>query len=134
MSYHAYRELHVWQEAMSLVEGVYHLSSFLPASERFGLSNQMCRAAVSIPSNIAEGYRQSTTVHQIRFINIAYGSAAELETQIDLVKRLHFCTDENALSELMVRIDTVSRLLNGYISYLKKRTHGLKVQRNDATT
>jgi len=82
MALQSYKDLEVWKKSIGLVSAVYKLSKQLPSAERFGLSSQMQRAAVSIPSNIAEGYARKGTGEYIQFLSIAFGSAAELETQL----------------------------------------------------
>ena len=89
-----YRDLDVWRLAMSLVEQVYHLTELLPSDQRFGLISQMQCAAVSIPSNIAEGHAKRSGLEYRRHLIIAAGSMAELETQIELCVRLNFATRE----------------------------------------
>ena len=83
-----YRDLDVWKLAMELAVEAYKLSSLLPRSERFELASQIRRSAVSVPSNIAEGYGRRTTAEYLRFLGIANGSLKELETQAILVERL----------------------------------------------
>ena len=85
----SYRDLIVWQKSMLLVQMIYAATLELPATERFGLLSQMRRAAVSIPSNIAEGSRRKSTPEFMQFLRIADGSAAELETQLLLVDVLY---------------------------------------------
>lgn len=85
---HSYKDLIVWQRAMEVVVSVYDLTEHFPRSEMYGLTSQMCRAAVSIPSNIAEGRRRGTRKDFRQFLLIAYSSGAELETQIEIAKRL----------------------------------------------
>jgi len=84
-----YRELTVWQKSIELVVAVYHYTQAFPELERYGLTSQMRRSAVSIPSNIAEGSRRrgKDTAH---FLKISFGSASELETQLEISKRLDF--------------------------------------------
>lgn len=89
-----YRRLRVWQSAMDLTDLVYELTTLFPDNERFGLISQMQRAAVSIPSNIAEGYGRANDGDYRRHIAIARGSLAELETQIEIALRRKFCTRE----------------------------------------
>jgi len=88
-----YRDLLVWQKAMSLVEQIYALSRQFPADERFGLVSQIRRAAVSVPSNIAEGQARNSTREFVQFISHAEGSLAEVDTQLTLAGRLGFCGD-----------------------------------------
>ncbi len=84
----SYRDLTVWQRSMTLAELVYAATSQFPKSELYGLVSQMRRAAISIPSNIAEGHSRISTGGYVQFLGIARGSLAELETQIELAKRL----------------------------------------------
>ena len=87
---HTYKDLIVWQRAMELVGAVYELTKDFPRSEIYGLVSQMQRCATSIPSNIAEGRRRGTKKDYRHFLIIAYGSGAELETQVDIAKKLSF--------------------------------------------
>ena len=113
-----HKEMDVWQKSMDLVEAIYALSSqFLP-DERFGLTSQIRRAAVSIPSNIAEGAARKSDKEFIQFISIALGSLSEVETQYQLAIRLKFI---NNLSEIESLITSVGRLLIGTKKYLLKK-------------
>lgn len=87
-----YKDLHVWQKSIELAKNIYRLSSQSPGEERFGLVSQVRRAAVSIPSNIAEGQARNTTGEFVQFLSHAEGSAAELDTQLRLAIELEFCT------------------------------------------
>ena len=89
-----YRDLLVWQKGMDLVVEIYRLVRFLPKEETYGLSDQMRRAAVSIPSNIAEGQSRGTSKEFIRFLSLAQGSRAELDTQLEICLRLNYLTKE----------------------------------------
>jgi four helix bundle protein len=91
----SYKDLTVWQKSIELVVAVYELTENFPSEEKFGLVSQMRRAAVSIPSNIAEGRTRNTRKDFAHFVHIAYGSAAESETQLIVVKRLPFGQDLN---------------------------------------
>ena len=84
-----FRNLQVWSEAMELVKDVYHITEKLPKDEKFGLTSQMRRAAISIPANIAEGSSRRTSVDFARFLDIALGSSFELETYIELIGKVH---------------------------------------------
>ena len=83
-----FQDVLAWQKSMDLVELIYRETANLPETERFGLQSQMRRSAVSIPSNIAEGFGRGGTVEYARFIDIALGSLRELQTQIEIAKRL----------------------------------------------
>ncbi len=85
----SHKDLTVWKKSMDLVELVYKITSRLPKSEIFGLSSQMQRAAVAIPSNIAEGAKRGHKLEYIQFLRVANGSAAELETQLILAEKLY---------------------------------------------
>jgi len=114
-----YRELVVWQKAMDLVELVYRDTGTIPKQELYGLTSQMRRAAVSIPSNIAEGQGRRTTGEFLHFLSIAYGSLRELETQVMISKRLCFI-GEAEFGSLMQAAAEVGRLLNGLSNSLEK--------------
>ncbi|QQS43844.1 four helix bundle protein [Candidatus Roizmanbacteria bacterium] len=86
----SYKDLIVWKKSINLVTEIYTVTAALPTEEKFGLVSQMRRSAVSIPSNIAEGRRRNSQKEYKQFLAIAYGSGAELETQIEIVKRLPF--------------------------------------------
>ncbi len=101
------KKLIVWQKAMDLVVLVYDKSSQLPQSETFGLQSQIRRATVSIAANIAEGYGRSNTGDYIRFIDISLGSLRELETHVEICKRLDYFESQ----ELEDSIDQVGKLL-----------------------
>ena len=86
----SYQDLIVWQRAMDLVVEIYEISEKYPNSELYGLTSQTRRSAVSIPSNVAEGRRRSSRRSYLNFLTIAYSSGAELETQVEIAKRLNF--------------------------------------------
>jgi four helix bundle protein len=107
-----YHELIVWQKAMDLVTEIYKITATLPNEERFGLSSQARRAAVSIPSNIAEGHGRKSTGAYLNHLSIAYGSLMELETQIQIALRLDFIgTDKSAT--LITQTTEIGKMLNG---------------------
>ena len=95
--------LQVWRDAMDLVEAIYAVSAQFPDSERFGLQAQMRRASVSVPSNIAEGAARNSRTEYCRFLTIARGSLSELDTQLQLAKRLEFAADVAPPRELLDR-------------------------------
>ncbi|MBI3589210.1 MAG: four helix bundle protein [Candidatus Liptonbacteria bacterium] len=108
---HSYKDLVVWQRSMELVVAVYELTEQFPKSEMYGLTSQMRRSAVSIPSNIAEGRKRGSKKDYHHFLIIAYGSGAELETQIEIAKRLPFSKELN-FTKVDGLLDEVMRMLN----------------------
>jgi four helix bundle protein len=99
----SHRDLRVWQSAFELVVAVYRATESFPASERFGLTSQIRRCAVSIPANIAEGYGRNNRGEYTQFLGIASGSIAELDTHILLAQALSFGTGWDAVSQLLER-------------------------------
>lgn len=116
----SYRDLVAWQRARELVKEVYLLTAKFPVGERFGLVSQMDRAAVSIPSNIAEGYGRATTQDYLHFLRIARGSAYELETQLVLAGDLCLCAGED-VSRTSGKLHEVIRVLQGLVAALERR-------------
>ncbi|MBI5463440.1 MAG: four helix bundle protein [Ignavibacteriales bacterium] len=116
----AHKKLKVWQEAMMLVRLIYEATADLPSAEKYGLTSQMRRAAVSIPSNIAEGAARQGNKEAIQFYMIARGSLSELDTQIELCESLNMITADN-VSLLSSHLNKVDALLSGLIRF-KKRT------------
>jgi four helix bundle protein len=114
----AHKQLRVWKESMLLVKMVYEITSFLPDDERFGLISQMRRAAVSIPSNIAEGSARQSRKESIQFYTIARGSLSELDTQIELCAILRFLS-KTQVTKISEQVETVGALLNGLIRFNK---------------
>ncbi len=106
----AHEKLEAWKFAMQLGKAVYQMTSDFPSEERYGLAQQMRRAAVSIPSNIAEGAGRNGTKEFLNFIGISRGSLAELETQMQLAVMLDFTTSDHAAFDLA---DRVGKLLTG---------------------
>ncbi len=109
-----YRDLHAWQEAMTLVTEIYVLTRSFPSEERFELIPQMRRAAVSIPSNIAEGFARKTPNEFRRYLLIARGSLAEPETQMILAVRLNYL-QRDAAREPWLQAQRVGRLISGLL-------------------
>jgi four helix bundle protein len=107
----SYRDLIVWQKGIELVKRVYEITARFPADERFGLTSQMRRAAMSVPSNIAEGQARKSTGEFVQFISNAEGSLAELDTQIVLGAELGFVRVAEA-SATAAQIDELRRMLN----------------------
>ncbi|PXV59204.1 four helix bundle protein [Dyella jiangningensis] len=113
-----HEDLTVWQRAMVLVEQVYACSSTFPDSERFGLTAQMRRAAISVPSNIAEGAARRSTPEYLRFLSIARGSLSELDTQLQIAARLGY---GKVSSDIRTCIDEVFAMLTGLMNALQTR-------------
>ena len=112
-----FRDLIAWQKAMKLAQVTYEMTSEMPASERFGLIEQMRRAAVSSPSNIAEGHARQTRRDYLRHLRIARGSLAELATQYELALNLEMIKPHSIMSALLEEED---RVLQGLIRSLEK--------------
>ena len=115
-----YRELIVWQKAIILVEAVYRATNSFPKTEIYALTNQIRRAAVSIPSNIAEGQGRNSTRDFLHFLSVAQGSLMELETQITIAERLGYLKKEQE-ANLLESTAEVSRMLSGLKSSLNKK-------------
>ena len=114
-----YQDLIGWQKAMDLVEVVYHLTKRFPSEELYGLTSQVRRAAVSVPSNIAEGQGRNSTNEFARFLSIAHGSLREVETQILIAVRLKYLQESDANQAIQLCGET-GRILNGLMNSLKK--------------
>ena len=113
----SYKDLTVWQKSIELCIGIYEVTENFPKSELYGLTSQMKRCSVAIPSNIAEGQRRGHKPEFIQFLRIAYGSGAELETQVEIAKLLSFSKnlDYGKLDSLL---EEVMKMLNKMISNL----------------
>ena len=106
-----HKKLNVWKKAINFVTSIYEVTESFPESEKFGLVSQMRRAAVSIPSNIAEGAARNSNKEFLQFLSIAQGSASELETQLIISEKLGFLKVENSL--LFEELEEISRMLLG---------------------
>ncbi len=113
-----HKDLEAWKKSIELVTEIYKLTQNFPEEERFGLSSQIRRAAISIPSNIAEGCARSTDKDTLRFLDIALGSCAELETQLIIAESLGFIL----LKDIESKINHVIALISGLKKYLKEKT------------
>ncbi len=114
----AFTDLVVWQEGHALVLDVYRYSETFPQKEIFGLTNQMRRATVSVTSNIAEGFSRQSMKEKVQFYSIAKGSLTELQSQLLVARDVGFLKEEN-YKILSRRVDTVGRLLTGFIKKTK---------------
>ena len=119
MRRHNFKELKVWQKGVELATEVYALTSDFPDAERFGLTAQMRRAAVSVPSNIAEGAGRNTDKSFQQFISVALGSLNELETQLVIADRLGLCINRAAHHRIIDHTEQLGKMLN----QLMKRLH-----------
>ena len=115
-----YRELIVWQKAMDLVEAIYRVTEAFPDRELYGLSRQIRRAAISVPSNIAGGHGRSSTREFLHFLSIARGSVKEVETQVLIAERLAYINGDQS-SHLVARTAEGSRLLSGLPRSLRNK-------------
>jgi four helix bundle protein len=116
----SFKGLDVWQEAMTLVEEIYVQSRRFPPDERFGLTSQLRRAAVSVPSNIGEGARRKRPKANLHHLDIALGSQGEVEVQLEIAFRLGYC-ERTDFERIQARISRVGRMLNGLIASVKRR-------------
>ena len=112
-----YKELDIWKLSIKLVKRIYEITRHFPKDEMYGLSNQMRRAAVSIPSNIAEGSARNSTKENIRFLQFSIGSLAELDTQMIISKELGYI-NENILEQELV---TIGKKLYTFRKFLKNK-------------
>lgn len=114
----SYKDLEVWKRSMELVVEIYSLVSSFPREEIYGLTSQIKRSAVSIPSNIAEGHKRGSKKDYKRFLHIAFGSGAELETQIEIAKQLQFITIKSAKKTDQL-LDEIMKMLHVLIKKLQ---------------
>ena len=115
----SYKDLLVWQKGIFLVVMVYKLVKTFPKEELFALTSQIKRAAVSIPSNISEGYGRNTDKSLSHFLDISRGSLNELETQLIIAKELDFITDFDSYNEVLSLITEESKMINAFSKTLK---------------
>ena len=115
-----YRDLVVWQKAMELVTSVYEATSAFPRHELYGLTGQIRRAAVSVPSNLAEGHGRTSRREFHQFISQARGSLMEVETQLEIARNLGYLSSADA-AELLAKASRVGRMLNGLRAWTEAR-------------
>jgi four helix bundle protein len=116
----SFRDLKVWQTAMALAEEAYAITAAFPGKEMYGLSQQIQRASVSIPSNIAEGHARDSSREYLHHLSIAIGSLAELETQLELAARLHYL-DEIRLKAVLQNAAVTGMMLRALQRAMKNR-------------
>ena len=112
-----YRDLEIWKHGIELVKDIYEITNNFPKHEVYGLSSQMRRSAISIPSNVAEGFRRFHNKDYARFLHIALGSCAELETQITIAKELKYIPKESE-TKLLEKIDHICRMITNLLKKL----------------
>jgi four helix bundle protein len=116
----SYQDLNVWQLSISLAESVYRMTATFPKHELYGLSSQMQRAAVSVPSNIAEGNSRDSTREYLHHLSIAVGSLAELETQSIIAGRLGYCAAQET-DAFLTQTKEIGRMISGLQRSLKRK-------------
>ena len=121
MAIKAYFDLDVWKKAMDLVVAVYEAAALFPREELFGLTSQLRRSAVSVPSNLAEGHSRKSTAEFVRHVSIARGSLSELETQLLICERLGYLKGDQR-DGLFRASSEIGRMLNGLHASLSSRT------------
>ncbi len=117
MGFNTHKDLDIWRESIDLVERIYRITDTFPQSEMYGLTNQMRRSAVSIPSNISEGAARSSNKEFVQFLYISLGSLSELETHLTISSKLRYIEDESIFKE----IETLRRKLLNFIKYRKSK-------------
>lgn len=113
-----YKELQVWQKAMDLVVEVYNIIKLLPKEETYGISDQIRRSAVSIPSNIAEGQSRNSSKEFIQFLSIARGSLAELETQLLICVKVNMLSNDN-IDNILIATKEIGKMIKGLMNKLE---------------
>ena len=106
----SYKDLDIWKKGIELVKNIYQITECFPKSEMYGLTSQLRRCAVSIPSNVAEGFRRQYSKEFKQFLSVAIGSAAELETQIIIAKELNYI-DTQTEAKVLETVDHLSRMI-----------------------
>ncbi len=117
---HSFKDLRAWQEAHALVLEIYRITRSFPKEELFGLTSQIRRAAVSVTSNIAEGFNRSSSKEKVQFYSMALGSLAEVQNQLEIARDIDYL-DATTFSRVSARSVTVHKLLNGLIKSTRSR-------------
>jgi four helix bundle protein len=115
-----FRNLLVWQKSMSLTTKIYNLTKQFPKEEFFGLTSQIRRSSISIPSNIAEGFGRDSNKEYLRFLNISIGSLFEMQTQLEIAKNIQYLNEEE-FNNLYENSREIERMLVSFISKIKER-------------
>ncbi|MES2874814.1 MAG: four helix bundle protein [Bacteroidota bacterium] len=119
-NYSKYTALEVWKQARELASNIYELTSSFPKNEQFGLTSQMRRCVISIPSNIAEGCGRQHQKETVHILSISRGSLYELETQLFISKDLNFITQDQ-LTHFLKKVENLGKLINGFIRYYHQK-------------
>jgi len=128
MSVQSFRDLIVWQKSLDLADAIYTVTDSFPSTEMYGLTNQLRRAGVSIPSNIAEGHSRQSTLEYKRFLSIAKGSLAEVETQLMIAHRRRYLHSDK-LKELLLLSGEIERMLVALMKNLRKKEAGKGIRK-----
>jgi len=113
-----HKDLEVWKQSIGLVDTIYLMTRSFPKEEIYGLTSQIRRAAVSVPSNVAEGAARRSSKEFIQFLHVALGSVSEVETQVIIAQRLNYVDDTSSIDE---QIEAVRKLILGVVRYLKRQ-------------
>lgn len=113
----SFKQLKIWQKGIEIVKQIYHITNKFPKEELYGLTSQMRRSAISIPSNVAEGFKRYHRKEYKQFLHISLGSAAELETQLIIAKELQFI-NKSVLDEFVEMLDHLSRMISALLNKL----------------
>jgi len=125
MSVRSYQDLDIWKKSMLLTKHIYQITENFPSTERYRLTDQLCRAAISVPSNIAEGSSRKSTKEFIRYIHIAYGSLAEMETQLLLACELGYLK-QPLIQQHCKEISELGKMMNGLLKTLTTKLTELR--------
>ena len=115
----SYKDLLIWQKGIKIVSLVYQLAKSFPQEELYALTSQLKRAAVSVPSNIAEGYGRNTDKSFSHFLDISRGSLFEIETQLHIANELGFITNKDLYDDILSQIEEESKMINAFSKTLK---------------
>jgi four helix bundle protein len=115
----SYKDLLIWQKGIEITEKVYSITNDFPTEELFSLTNQVKRASVSIPSNIAEGFGRNSTKSYLNFLKIFRGSLYELETQLIIAEKLNYTTDSELLQSIYDLISEEGKMINSYMNKIE---------------
>ena len=116
----SFRNLHIWQKAMTLTTNIYFSTQHFPKEEIFGLTAQMRRSAISIPSNIAEGFGRNSNKEYLRFLNVSMASLFELQTQLEISKNIEYLTEQE-FNKLYEDSRELERMLVAFINKVRER-------------